>query len=126
MDKNKSNAPAVDKEEISRWVATAEQNGDFDNFAGKRAATRFVEGMPLQISMSPSPSTSMLSGHMHNVSETGIAFWTKKEVPARTTIYVRDANTEGDGGWLQAWVTHCTRGIRGFLIGAAFGGNPRP
>ena len=126
MQVRRANVPKADQAEIKRWVETAEQNGEFDNYAGKRNAKRFVEGMPLQVSMNPAQPSGSFNGNMHNVSETGFAFWSKKEAPPRTIIYVRDASVEGDGGWLQAWVTHCTRGIRGFLIGAAFGGNPRP
>jgi len=126
MNAGKHDVSVQDQAEIKRWLETAEQNGEFDNYAGKRSTPRFVEGMPLQVSMNPSLRTESFGGHMHNVSETGFAFWSKTEVAPRTTLYVRDANLDGNGGWLEAWVTHCTRGIRGFLIGAAFGGNPRP
>lgn len=125
MEAQKANAPDMNKQEIARWICNAEQNGEFEHYAGKRHATRFGDGMLLQVTVNPSVPTGRWNVYMHNVSEGGFAFWSKKDVAFRATIYVRDATAEGNGGWIEAWVTHCTRGLRGFLVGASFGANPK-
>lgn len=125
MEAHKSNAPKMNGEEIARWVSNAEQNGEFDHYAGKRHSTRFIEGMLLQVTVNPAVTSGSWNVYMHNVSDGGFAFWSKKEVRARAPLYVRDAAADGNSGWIEAWVTHCTRGIRGFLVGASFGENPK-
>ena len=57
---------------------------------------------------------------MHNVSERGFAFWSKKEVPRRNHVFLREFSDGKPHPWLPTHVTHCTVGIRGYLIGAAF------
>ena len=124
MDVKKANVPMADPGEIARWVEIAEESGEADNYGGKRQAIRFSEGMRLEVATDPAQASCRWNVVMHNVSDNGFAFWSKREVPARTSIHVRDASDEKEGRWLTAWVRHCTRGIRGFLVGAAFGGNP--
>jgi len=105
---------------IAHLVATAGASGEPDLYAGKRHATRFAEGVYLEVTTDPGKPVGQWGVYMHNVSGGGFAFWSKKEVPARSTVYVRECGDEGPGPWLHARVTHCTLGIRGYLIGAAF------
>ncbi len=125
MEAQKTNAPKMNNEEIARWVSNAEQNGECEHYAGKRSATRFVDGMSLQVALNPAVPSGYGHVYMQNVSESGFAFWSKKEILPRTTLYVRDGSAEGEVDWIEARVTHCTRGIRGFLIGASFGPAPQ-
>jgi hypothetical protein len=62
---------------------------------------------------------------MRNISEDGIAFWSRRRFPIRTPVYVREYATERSTVWFAAHVTHCTIGIRGYLIGARFAVSPR-
>ena len=57
---------------------------------------------------------------MHNVSDSGFALWSRKELYRRTTIYVREFSEDNSRPWLRALVTHRTRGILGYLLGAKF------
>ena len=57
---------------------------------------------------------------MHNVSDGGFAFWSKKVVRRHTTLFVREYTDDISQGWLRARVIHCTVGIWGYFIGAAF------
>lgn len=57
---------------------------------------------------------------MHNVSTGGFAAWSQAELERHDTLYVREFASEGERPWLKAVVRHCTRGIRGYLIGAEF------
>jgi hypothetical protein len=56
---------------------------------------------------------------MHNVSEGGLAFWSRTTLELGQTIYLREF-TDEPRPWLKARVAHRTRGIRGFLIGCEF------
>ncbi len=57
---------------------------------------------------------------MHNLSVGGFAAWSKTELQRHDTLYVREFASEGERPRLEDVVRHCTRGIRGFLIGAEF------
>jgi hypothetical protein len=120
MQRPKSNVPIAGEGEIARLVATAGEQGEADSYAGKRQFTRFTEGMRLDVTLNPTEPTGSWGVYMHNVSDGGFAFWSKKEVLARTTLFVREYTDDNSQGWLPAKVTHCTVGIRGFLVGAAF------
>ena len=117
------------RDDIDRWVEIAGQQGEADMYAGKRHWTRFAEGMRLDVTLNPAQPTASWGVYMHNVSDGGFAFWSKKEVPARTSLFVREYTDDNSQGWVKAKVTHCTVGIRGYLIGAAFesaeGGPPK-
>jgi len=101
-------------------VESARQQGEADGYAGKRQSTRFAEGMRLEVTLNPAQRSGAWGVYMHNVSDGGFAFWSRKEVPDRTTLFVREHTDDNSQGWLKARVTHCTVGIRGFLVGAAF------
>ena len=120
MEIQNHKAPIAGRREIARLVETAAQQGEADQYAGKRHFTRFAEGMRLEVTLNPAQPSGARGVYMHNVSDGGFAFWSKKEVPARTTMFVREYTEDNSQGWLKARVTHCTVGIRGFLVGAAF------
>ena len=120
MQASRGNVPIAGEGQIARLVETAGQSGEADQYAGKRHFTRFAEGMRLEVTLNPAQPSGAWGVYMHNVSDGGFAFWSKKEVPARTTMYVREYAEDNSQGWLKARVTHCTVGIRGFLVGAAF------
>lgn len=114
--------PSVEdcRTEIARLVAAANEGGESDSYGGKRQSTRVSE--PLQLEMTSDP-TKLHGGwpvSMHNISEGGFALWSKRKLEQKTVVYVREFMEDNSAPWLPARVTHCTVGIRGFLIGAAF------
>jgi len=114
------NLPSSNGGQAARWVESAGQQGDADAYAGKRNSKRFTEGMSLEVTLNRTQAAGSWGVYMHNVSDGGFAFWSKKEVPARTSMFVREYTDDNCQGWVKAKVTHCTVGIRGYLIGAAF------
>ena len=115
-----SNAVA-NRAEIFRLVATARRHGDTDAYTGKRRSARVAEGMQLEVTMNPDDPSAAWAVSMHDVSKGGVAFWSKRDVQPYTCIYVREFSSGSNRLWLPARVRHRTVGIRGYLIGAAFG-----
>jgi len=112
--------------EIGRLIEAVRSGGDADAYAGKRHATRFAEGIVLELTTDPARPDRTQTVYMHNMSEGGFAFWSRHRIEMRTSIHVRElAEQPGARPWLPAQVTHCTVGIRGFLIGARFDDPPR-
>jgi hypothetical protein len=107
--------------DVARFVVNAGQDGTPDSYSGKRKSTRFSEGVMLDVTTDPGRTSASLLVYMHNVSDGGFGFWSRKKVPARTVLFVREHSEEDDAPWVQAQVTHCTFGLRGFLVGASFG-----
>jgi len=120
MHAQKDNVPTSNDGQVARWVASAGQQGKADSYAGKRHSIRFAEGMSLEITLNPDRPAASWRVYMHNVSHGGFAFWSKKTVLAWSTVFVREYTDDNSLGWVKARVIHCTMGIRGFLIGAAF------
>jgi hypothetical protein len=112
--------PIAPDEQIARMVAAAGEVGEPDPYAGKRQSTRFREGMRLEIALDPLRLNRSQAVFMHNISDGGFAFWSRQKMAPRTTLYVREFSDDDDLPWLPAHVTHCTVGIRGFLVGASF------
>jgi hypothetical protein len=112
--------PVSGRAAIRRLLQEAEYAGSSDVYAGKRAATRFTEGMQLEVADGPVPPASPWSGVMHNVSEGGFAFHTRRAAAVGDTIYIREFNPECPTVWLRARVRHSTRALQGYLIGASF------
>jgi len=106
--------------QVAQWVESASQQGEADAYAGKRDCIRFAEGMSLEVTLNPDRPAASWRVYMHNVSHGGFAFWSKKTVLAWATVFVREYTDDNSLAWVKARVTHCTMGIRGFLIGAAF------
>ena len=109
-----------DKQEISRLVSAASQENRGDVYAGKRRWPRYTTGMQLEATFDRSNPPEVFPVTMHNVSDIGLAFWTRAQIEPSTDIYLREFTNHDDCNWVGAHVTHCTPGIRGFLIGAQF------
>jgi hypothetical protein len=120
MQMPKGREPIAGESDIARWVELAGQRGVADLYAGKRHWTRFAEGMRLDVTLNPILASASWGVYMHNVCDGGFGFWSKKEVPRRASMFVREYTEDNSQGWVKARVTHCTVGIRGYLIGAAF------
>jgi len=119
-DPKKNNDPPAPGEAIARMVAAAGEQGEPDQYAGKRQKTRYAEAMRLEITLDRSRPSAATSVYMHNVSEGGFAFWCRQKMTPRSMLHVRELSEDNSNPWLPARITHCTVGIRGFLVGAAF------
>lgn len=108
----------ADKNEIARLVAAAKELGEADAYDGKREQVRVTDGLQLEVRTNLAGPSAAVS--MQNVSDGGFAFWSKTKMFQRDTLFVRQFSEDNACPWLPAQVTHCTVGIRGFLIGAAF------
>ncbi len=120
MQVPKRKGPIAGRGDIARWVELAGNQGEADKYAGKRHWTRFAEGMRLDVMLNPAQAGGSWGVYMHNVSDGGFAFWSKKAVPRGSSLFVREYTEDDSQGWVKAKVTHCTVGIRGYLVGAAF------
>ena len=120
MQALKGNVPIASVDQVARWVESARQQGEADGYGGKRHSRRFTKGIRLEVTLDPARPSASWGVYMQNVSDGGFAFWSKKEVRVHTTLFVREYTDDNSQGWLRARVTHCTVGIRGCLIGAAF------
>jgi len=116
-----SNHPPIDKElkNVAQLVKIAADCGEVDTYAGKRHTARIAEGM--QLEMTDDVNKKAVPVSMHNVSETGCAFWIKRKLEVHSPLFLREFTQDNSAPWMPAHVTHCTQGIRGFLIGVAFG-----
>ncbi len=104
----------------SRLIREARDRGEADGYSGKREWARWRAETPLEISTDPSDGSACWPVAMHNVSEGGISVWSKRQADLYRSIYIRALGDDESGRWIAARVTHCTCGIRGFLIGAEF------
>lgn len=106
------------EEETARLLRLAGREGVADYYAGKRSFTRFAVGMLIEITTDPASASACQPATLHNISDGGFAYWSKRPAPIKTRIYAREFSEENSRLWLPAQVMHCTTGIRGFLIGA--------
>ena len=120
MTTNNGDNPVDHKREIARLVSAAGEFGEPDTWAGKRKATRVTEGMQLEVTTNPGNPSATWAVSMQDVSETGVALWSKREIPLRSVIYLRQFSPGTEHRWIPACVKHSTVGIRGCLIGAEF------
>jgi len=106
--------------EISELVEMAKEIGQADSYAGKRNNTRYKAGERLDICTDPNNATSANVAILHNISEEGAAIWLKVAAEAGKIIYIRQFLANGEATWTKSVVRHCTRGIKGFLVGVIF------
>jgi len=112
------------KSEIRRLIRAATDAGAPDRYRGKRHFSRVASALTLEASQSPGNPREIYGITMHDISEGGVAFWSRRVFSIRTPIYVREYTPAKPGVWLAAEVTHCTLGIRGYLIGVRFAITP--
>lgn len=110
--------------EIKRLVTTAGEDGEPDSYTGKRGSTRFAVGMQLDVCTDRAIPACVWPVTMHNISDGGFAFWSKRQLRMTADIWVREFTADNSAPWLAAYVTHCTVGIKGYLVGAEFGSAP--
>lgn len=120
MSKDEEKVRESKAELVSRLVEAAGAFGEADYYEGKRSDTRYHDGILLEVTMDQSKPAAAWGVTMHNVSEGGLAFWSKKDLDVGTPMSVREFGTDGPGEWIAAQVTHRMRGLRGHLIGIQF------
>jgi len=110
-----------DAHEILRLVEAARTNGAVhDGYTGKRRCTRYNGGLACEMSTDPTNDSALWFVSLHNVSGGGFACWSKTRLHSNIRVFLREFSAEQSGVWIPAIVRHCTAGIRGYLIGAAF------
>jgi len=114
------NTTGAYKREIARLIALAVQSGDTDAYSGKRGTTRITNGLQLEVTTDPNNPSAAWAVIMHDVSEDGVAFWSKRDLSPRTLIYIRQFSPDKIRPWIPASVKHKTVGLRGNLVGAEF------
>lgn len=124
MAESKTNKTDRPDPEVTRLVISASREGEADLYAGDRDARRFAVGMQLDVTTNPKIAGCSWPVTMHNVSEGGLAFWSKRQLRVGSPIWIREFSSENNKPWLAGEVTHCTNGIRGFLIGCKFNSPP--
>jgi len=124
MPQQQDNSTA-DPNQVHPLVETAgAAGGEPDEYAGKREDTRLAVGVQLDVTTNLHTPSCTWPVIMHNVSDGGFAFWSKKQLRMGSEIWVREFTAENSENWLPACVTHCTVGIKGYLVGAAFTAPP--
>jgi len=109
-----------DELEVKRLMRIAGESGMPDSYSGKRANQRVRNSLRLELTTDLSQMGDLLTISMHNLSTSGLAFWSRQQFNRNATVYLREFSEDQPRPWLQAHVTHCTNGIRGFLVGAEF------
>lgn len=113
--------PSTSRERaIARWLDAAREKGQPDLFAGNRNWTRYAWGQELEVTVDTGDGSDMWTAAMHNVSGGGFGFWSKRQLDVGAVIQVRDTTAGEQEDRVTAEVRHCTVGVRGYLIGAAF------
>ena len=107
--------PLGDKREITRLLRAASEGGQAGQYAGRVFRVRV--GGYLQANRVGSATRLLVI--LRDISDTGLAFWSKKRFTPRSRLFIREFS-EDERPWLLACVRHCTIGMRGFLIGAVF------
>jgi signal transduction histidine kinase/CheY-like chemotaxis protein len=113
-------AEAAGVQEVARLVGKAREVGQADAFLGKRRWVRYQLGLRLEVTTGGSAPSDTWPAVMHNVSGGGFGFWSKRKLEKGDCIFIREWLETKSGEWLPAWVTHCTTGIQGHLVGARF------
>jgi hypothetical protein len=116
----RTNQPKPTRPEVELLLRSAKSTGEGDTYPGKRGATRISEGLQLEVTKDPSKSKGTFASTLHNVSESGCAFWFRQKLDRRTKMYLREFSPDNSLPWIDSFVTHCTQGIRGFLVGVSF------
>ncbi|MGB0715927.1 MAG: hypothetical protein ACPGXK_08615 [Phycisphaerae bacterium] len=106
---------------IISWLGQAMLDHRGDAYPGKRDHSRYRDEFDLEATLEPDKNDRVpMRAIMHNICSTGIAFWVRTEIEPGTLIYLRNFKADTSDIWVETKATHCTRGIRGYLIGAEF------
>ena len=119
MVTHEGRTPGKPSTEIRRLVAIANEEGTADHYAGKRNAQRFTAGMMLEAAVCPDRPSEVWPVTMHNVSEMGFGFFSRKKLDRDQLVFVREFAAEDACIWIPVRVTHCTQKINGHLVGVA-------
>lgn len=98
----------------------ARAEGSRDVYGGKRDWVRYNLGVRIEVATDPTIPATAWGVSLHNVSGGGVGFWSKRSLSTNTVIHIKDQSEDGQVVWLSARVTHCTVGLRGYLVGASF------
>jgi len=124
MEDAHGNVSDTTESEIQPPVHAVGEDDHVDGSTYQRSSKRFAASMQLDVSTDPEAPSCTWPVMMHNVSEGGFAFWSKRQFRVGSEIFVREFSADNDLPWGRAAVTHCTTGIKGFLIGAEFFSTP--
>ncbi len=112
-------APNTGQREIVRLVRAVGEAGQADSYGGKRHALRASNAIRLEVTTDPGNPAASHAVMLHNISLSGLAFWSKKRFLIKSRLFVREFSTD-ERPWVGIRVQHCTFGIRGFLTGTEF------
>ena len=110
----------ADSLEVAHLIRMAAEYGTPDSYTGKRGAARIKDGLRLELTTDLQQSGKVDAVSMHDISENGLSFWSKKKFQDHKIIYVREFSADQPRPWLLARVNHCKSGIRGFLVGVEY------
>ena len=108
----------AEQQEIARLLDFVASQTPGDPYTGKRRNLRYRLPVQFEATLDPAGAADVFPVTLHNVCETGIAFLSRTEIPPRKNIYLRQFSAGWTSDWIGAHVTHCTKSLRGFIIGA--------
>lgn len=108
------------RDEISRLVAEAKVDEIATGLGIHRDTERFAMGMRLDVTTDIHNPSGYWPVTMHNISDGGFAFWSRKQLRKHAEIWVREFSCDDSQPWVFAHVEHCTVGILGYLVGGKF------
>lgn len=110
----------ADQCEIDRLIVAAGEYGAADVYQGKRRSRRVSNAIRLEVTTDPSDPVELRSVMLHNIAESGLAFWSKKRFLHGERVFIREFSKAEPRPWVVAHIMHRTFGIRGFLVGVEF------
>jgi hypothetical protein len=120
MSQEQTNESDILRSELATLLADVSTEGHADLFAGKRERFRFWTSRRFDVRVPAGTDQDFLAVTLRNISGSGLALWSHRPLAVKTRIEVRAYGAAEDTPWLDAIVTHATRGVGGHLIGAAF------
>ncbi|MHC5110633.1 MAG: hypothetical protein ACYTHJ_12245 [Planctomycetota bacterium] len=117
---NASTPAEAQREQIVTWLTQAMSDSVGDAYTGKRDQKRFRDEFELEAVLDLKSDHPQLLATMHNICETGIAFWVRNELDVGRSLFLRTYGCGDSATWVEVKISHCTRGIRGYIVGASF------
>lgn len=106
--------------EINRLLGVAREHGQVDVFPAKRRWPRAYWGTRLEVAVGSADASDSRQVIMHDISGGGCGFWSREKIPVGTKLRIREWSPQTQAAWLPATATHCTLGVAGYRVGAAF------